>query len=161
MNYRNRTNEDEIRTARERIRRRLLGWASGAAAFGIAFALVALSDSSLGQSAPGVGISLTGTNEVTLSITTGITNLSYEVYFQQAVADTNWTLIASGADATNLTAATDQTAAGFFKILFLAADANDVDGDGVVNWQDAQPFNPAIGILSVTIDSPLNGADLH
>ena len=35
---------------------------------------------------------------------------------------------------------------------------NDKDGDGVLNYQDARPNNPAIGILTVTIAAPLNGA---
>ena len=37
----------------------------------------------------------------------------------------------------------------------------DRDGDGVQNWLDAQPDNPAVGVLSITIDSPTNGASIY
>jgi hypothetical protein len=43
---------------------------------------------------------------------------------------------------------------GFFR----AQPCLDCDQDGVPNTQDANPFNTNFGILSVTIDSPINGA---
>ena len=41
---------------------------------------------------------------------------------------------------------------------FRAAVGSDWDGDGIPNYQDAQPNNPATGILTITIDSPANGS---
>lgn len=43
---------------------------------------------------------------------------------------------------------------GFFRAML----GSDFDGDGVPESHDAQPQNPAVGILSVTIDNPLNGS---
>lgn len=37
----------------------------------------------------------------------------------------------------------------------------DWDSDGVNNDRDSQPSNPASGILSITIDNPLNGSVLN
>jgi hypothetical protein len=37
----------------------------------------------------------------------------------------------------------------------------DSDGDGVPDYMDAAPFDPSIGVLSVFIDSPLNGSVLN
>ena len=34
---------------------------------------------------------------------------------------------------------------------------NDKDGDGVPNYKDARPSNPAIGLLTVTFAAPLSG----
>jgi hypothetical protein len=39
--------------------------------------------------------------------------------------------------------------------------AADNDGDGVLNWQDAAPNNPNIGILIITIDNPISGATIY
>jgi hypothetical protein len=40
-----------------------------------------------------------------------------------------------------------------------ASDPNgDADGDGVLNYKDAQPGNAAVGQLQITITTPLNGA---
>jgi hypothetical protein len=41
------------------------------------------------------------------------------------------------------------------------SSANDSDGDGVPNWEDADPNNPNVGILTITIDSPANGEVLQ
>ena len=40
---------------------------------------------------------------------------------------------------------------------FRAVIGSDADGDGVPNSQDGDPNNPAVGILTITIDSPLAG----
>ena len=43
---------------------------------------------------------------------------------------------------------------GFFQ----AAEGDDWDGDGVDNWADAQPSNPAVSNLVVTIEFPADGS---
>jgi hypothetical protein len=37
----------------------------------------------------------------------------------------------------------------------------DSDGDGVPDWVDANPNDPTVGILTITIDSPTNGTSLY
>lgn len=37
----------------------------------------------------------------------------------------------------------------------------DFDRDGVPDWQDGDPSNPNIGVLSITVDSPVNGGVLQ
>jgi hypothetical protein len=49
------------------------------------------------------------------------------------------------------------TYTGFFR----AVNGNDFDLDGVPNSQDARPFDPSIGILTVTIESPANGSNVQ
>jgi len=48
---------------------------------------------------------------------------------------------------------------------YVALDARgnllDNDSDGVPDWEDADPNNPSIGILTIFIDSPANGATLQ
>jgi hypothetical protein len=44
---------------------------------------------------------------------------------------------------------------------YWARDCHDCDNDGVLNWQDADYANTNIGILTITIDSPANGATVE
>jgi hypothetical protein len=46
---------------------------------------------------------------------------------------------------------------GYFKV----SVGDDLDGDGVPDWADAYPDDPAIGVLSLTIDSPASGSTLQ
>jgi hypothetical protein len=46
---------------------------------------------------------------------------------------------------------------GFYR----AAEGNDWDGDGIPNFMDAQPLNPAVSNLTVTIDMPTNLQNLQ
>jgi hypothetical protein len=40
-------------------------------------------------------------------------------------------------------------------------NGNDFDLDGFPNYEDARPFDPSIWILTVTIESPANGANVQ
>lgn len=118
--------------------------------------------SAWGQTAPGLSIALTGTNQVTITVTNGATNGVYEIWFTD-VLDTNaqvftngsWVLLATGAtNQTNFVFTLGDTDTGYFQALV----GNDFDGDGVPDWKDARPFDPTIGILTVTIETPANGS---
>jgi hypothetical protein len=37
----------------------------------------------------------------------------------------------------------------------------DLDGDGTLNYKDARPFDPSIGILNISIDDPISGSTLY
>ena len=44
---------------------------------------------------------------------------------------------------------------------FQAISGTNWDGDAAPNWEDANPLDPLIGKLSVTIDSPANGSNIQ
>jgi len=46
-------------------------------------------------------------------------------------------------------------------MFYRALDCNDCDGDGVPNSRDADPNNPSVGVLTITILSPTNGATIY
>jgi hypothetical protein len=124
-----------------------------------------LLNSSLAGIPPALSIASTGSNTISLVVTNGTNNTIYEIYFAEFL-DTNayyftnggWTLVANGATGqTNFSATLGSTYTGFFR----AVNGNDFDNDGIPNWDDARPFDPTVGILSVTIESPANGAVLH
>ena len=105
---------------------------------------------------PVLKISDLGGNQFSILITNGISITNYTLYWTPALADQNypWQVLTNSAvGESNFIVNAEGWDTGFFKVLL----GTDFDGDGVPEWQDAQPQNPAVGILSVTIDSPTNG----
>ena len=127
-------------------------WARLTGAFalaGLAICAVYACVSAWGQTAPGLSIALTGTNQVTITVTNGVTNGVYSIWFTEAL-DTNalvftngsWVLVATGAtNQTSFPFTLGNSETGFFQALI----GNDFDGDGVPDWKDARPFDPTIG----------------
>src|ERR1019366_7463066 len=116
-------------------------------------------------SAPGLSIALTGTNEVTLTVTNGVPTGVYEIWWTEflgsyALSLTNgaWQPVYTGVTGqTNFVMDLGDTYTGFFRAL----NGNDFDLDGVPNYEDARPFDPSVGILRVTIESPANGSNVQ
>ncbi len=105
---------------------------------------------------PVIRISATNTNQVSILITNGVSFANYELY-RRPMLDTNWgwylhTIGTQGQ--TNFIADMGVESIGFFQI----AVGNDWDGDGATNFLDADPGNASVGILSITIESPVNGS---
>jgi hypothetical protein len=107
---------------------------------------------------PGLSIELSTNDTVFLTVTNGTNDEFYEIYSAPVLSNAmTWSLSATGAlGVTNF--ATSMTP--FWQYFFRARAGNNWDGDGAKNFQDADPTNSNIGILSVTIDTPAHGADL-
>jgi len=99
---------------------------------------------------------IAGTN-VHLTLWGGQTNQSYNILYTPVLPANNWVTIAIGSmGQTNfIVPMLGDTA------FYRAEIGNDWDGDGIPNWIDAQPSNPNIGALRVTIDWPLNGTQVQ
>jgi len=107
----------------------------------------------------GLTITRDGTNFV-VGITNGTTNGVYELYYTPVLDDPAypWTLlVTNAAGQTNFTVAPGANPFAFFFV----GVGNDWDGDGVQNYRDASLTNANIGPLTITIDSPTNGASLY
>ena len=106
--------------------------------------------------APALTIADFGGNQFSITVTNGGTSNNYTLYWTPAVNDANypWVVLTNSAVGEwNFLVDCSQWPSGFFKVLL----GTDADGDGVPEWWDAQPQNPNVGLLSVTIDSPVNG----
>jgi hypothetical protein len=127
-----------------------------ALAGGLAFVLLR---ATVNAAAPGLSITLANSNTVLLTVTNGATNVYYEIYSTNAVSDNMaWSLSATGGlGVTNFSVPMGAATINFFK----ARAGNDWDGDGILNFQDANPNSTNVGVLSVTIDSPTNGSTLN
>jgi hypothetical protein len=134
-------------------------WGKLAAALCAGLALIILSATGLlwGQTAPVMTIAPTGTNQFSIVITNGVTNVNYELFWTPSLNDPAfpWTLAVEGAQGqTNFTVDGGVSPIAFFR----ANLGSDFDGDGVPNWMDANPYDPTVGALTVIINSPTNGA---
>lgn len=109
---------------------------------------------------PVLRISNLGSNQFSILITNGISSTNYTLFWTPALEDQNYpwqVLTNSTVGESNFIVNAAGWEAGFFKVLV----GTDFDGDGWPEWSDAQPQNPAVGILSVTIDSPINGFNFN
>jgi hypothetical protein len=123
---------------------------TGACACGVCIAIAsALADAPQ----PGIAISPLGTNIYQITITNGWASTNYELYLAPVVGDTAypWVLINRGAlGQTNWTVDGGPNFTGFFQTSL----GSDMDMDSIENYRDADPTNPYIGQLTITIDSP-------
>ncbi len=109
---------------------------------------------------PVLKITPLGTNQVQIVITNGVGYTNYQIYRTPLLGDTNypWVYSATGAvGQTTFTIDKGIDTSGFFR----ASIGYDLDGDGIPGWMDANDNDPAIGVLSITIDSPTNHAVLN
>jgi len=106
---------------------------------------------------PVLTIAPTGTNQLLLSITNGVTFTNYEIFrtpiLNSAAYPWAWEAVGMNGQ-TNFVVDMGNDFMGYFKALVGA----DQDGDRVPDWMDANPNDPMIGALSITIDSPTNNA---
>ena len=129
----------------------------------VSFAVWTVREKILAQTVPQpvLKIATTNSTQFLLSITNAVASTNYEIYRTQLLGDTNsfpWELhIVGSIGQSNFTADMGIDFTGFFR----ASIGTDQDGDGAQDWLDANPTDPTIGILSITIDSPTNGSVLQ
>jgi hypothetical protein len=126
------------------------------ATLGIAVSIIAMLAN--GQQ-PVLKISDVGGSQFFIEITNAV-NTNYTLYWTPTLANPNypWVVLTNTeVGGSNFLVDAGGWDAGWFRVMI----GTDFDGDGVPEWQDAQPGNPSVGILSVTIDSPINGTVLQ
>lgn len=107
------------------------------------------------QSAPGLKITTLNTNQFQVSITNGLNTVNYELYRRLTLDPLNpWVIHQIGTmGQTNFTISMGIDTSGYI----LGGVGSDWDGDGLKNAFDAQPSNPAVSNLVITIESPVSG----
>jgi hypothetical protein len=131
-------------------------WIKGAGAI-LAVLIITLIARAQTAPAPGVTISPLGSNQYSIIVTNGVST-NYELYWTPVLGNSEypWQLLGVGTiGETNFEVDAGEFFSGFFK-----ASVEQVFG-GVPDYELADPNNPSLGILTVTIDSPTNGAVLQ
>lgn len=126
------------------------------------FAVVAfVVDRAAAQATPGLTIARLGTNQVQIVVTNGSSAVNYEIYRTPILGDDQnypFTLhLIGGLGQTSFVASFGIETRGYLR----AAVGSDWDGDGIANYMDAQPSSTNSGALTITIDSPTNGAVIY
>lgn len=128
----------------------------------VAFAAIALvvERASAQVPVPGLTVGISGTN-LLLVITNGSSTVNYEIERTPILGDDEnypFTLHLIGTlGQTSFVANFGIETRGYFR----AAVGSDFDSDGVPNAIDGQPNNASVGELTITIDSPTNGANIQ
>jgi hypothetical protein len=104
---------------------------------------------------PVLAITPLGTNTYSIAIANGVPATTYGIYWTPVLgnADYPWGVLVGTNGQTNFMLNMGQYDSGFFM--------GAVNTNGIPPWELANPDDPGLGILSVTIDSPANGAALH
>ena len=109
---------------------------------------------------PVLTIAPTNGTQFLISITNAVATTNYEIYRTPVLLNTNfpWLLhIVGDVGQSNFVVDMQAEPMGYFR----AGVGSDWDADGVPNSMDANPNDPTIGALTITIDSPTNGATLN
>lgn len=106
------------------------------------------------QSAPPLTITSLGTNQYSITFTNNPPN-TYDLQWTPVLADANypWTWAAIGTPGQSNYLVTSTYSTAFFRTV--------LDTNSIPLWEAADPNNPALGALSITIDTPANGSTLH
>jgi hypothetical protein len=107
---------------------------------------------------PAVRLTLSN-DSVLITVTNGTNNEWYDIYTRLSLHDYHpWSIAATGAlGATNFWLSRGPYQSSFYK-----AEWNDRDRDGIPSFKDADPNSSNVnGVLTITIQSPLNGANLQ
>ena len=100
---------------------------------------------------PVIAVGTTGTNQVMITITNGVSFANYELYRRTLLdAAHPWVLNTVGAQGQTNFIADMGVTLSFFKI----GVGTDWDQDGIPNSTDGDPINASVGILGITIDNP-------
>lgn len=135
-------------------------WITVSSLFVITVTIIMALDALADVPQPVLKITSLGSNQYNVVITNGVVT-NYTLFWTPLLGDTQnypWQVLGIGnVGETNFNIDGGDWPFGYFRVLVGA----DQDGDGVPEWQDAQPLNPSVGILTLTIDSPLNGTVLQ
>lgn len=104
---------------------------------------------------PGISIAVTNRNELAITVTNGVSYGNYSLYNQHVLAGSPWTLVTNAVPGiTNFVVPTIP----YFEGFYLVTGSTNWNNNGIPNWDYADPTNPSLGVLTVTIVSPAQGA---
>ena len=136
-------------------------WVALAGLVGIGGALVGIVLTATAQSVPQpvITIALTNTNQLSITVTNGVVYGYYSLYNQHLLDGSPWTLVSTNdvLGVTNFLVGMNDYFEGYYEV---AANTN-WNNDGIPNWDLADPLNPGLGKLTVTIVSPSQGQILQ
>jgi len=106
---------------------------------------------------PVLTITPTGTNQLLITVTNGVAYGNYTLYSRLILNDPTspWTFVTNMVPGvTNFTVSRGVAFQSFYEV----TGSTNWNNNGIPNWDYADPKNPSLGVLTVTIVSPAQGA---
>jgi len=104
--------------------------------------------------APVLTVAATNTNQLLITVTNGVSYGNYILYNQHVLGSSNWTFITNPVPGvTNFLV----NMGPYFYGYYMVTGSTNWNNNGIPNWDYADPNNPGLGVLTVTIVSPSQG----
>ena len=130
-------------------------WSASLATAACGLLTIAMTLTVWSQSLPVLTVASVGTNQFSISITNNIGTSCYDLQWTPVLANANypWTWAATGIPGQTNYVVTSPYPTAFFRTI--------LDTNAIPLWEAADPNNPALGALSISIDSPASGSTLR
>jgi hypothetical protein len=131
-------------------------WLALAGLLGIGCALVGivLNATALTVPAPMISIAVTNTNQVSITVTNGVPYANYILYNQHNLGSPTWTFVTNPVPGVSNFVV---NMGPYFYDFYLVTGSTNWNNNGIPNWEYADPKNPSLGVLTVSIVSPSQG----
>lgn len=134
-------------------------WLVLASCFGIGGILMAVGFQVFADAPqPVLSISSLGNSQFSIVVTNGVVNTNYELQWTSELANTNLpfqSIEIGNLGQTNFSIDTTGWPIGFFRVKLEQVF------NGIPDYEWADPNNPSLGALTITIDSPTNGMNFN
>jgi hypothetical protein len=132
-------------------------WLALAGLLGTAGLLMGIVLTTLAQSVPPplFSISVTNATQLSITVTNGVSYADYTLYNQHVLGSPDWTFITNPPPGVSNFVVNMYP---FFDGFYTIVGSTNWNNGGIANWAYADPKDPGLGVLTVTIVSPANGA---
>jgi hypothetical protein len=105
---------------------------------------------------PVISIGVTNTNQLSITVTNGVAYANYILYNQHVLNDpAGWTFVTNPVPGvTNFVV----DPGPYFEGYYIVTGSTNWNNNGIPNWDYADPANPGLGVLTVSIVSPAQGS---
>lgn len=121
--------------------------------------IIGVLDKAAAQSVPLpiLSIAPTNSNQLSITVTNGVSYANYVLYNQHVLGG-SWVYVTNPVPGvTNFVV----NPGPYFQGFYMVTGSTNWNNNGIPNWDYADPTNPGIGVLTVSIVSPAQGAVIH
>ena len=102
---------------------------------------------------PVISLVLTNTNQLSITVTNGVAYGNYSLYNEHVLGGPKTLVTNAVPGVTNFIVGMGPYFQGFYQV----TGSTNWNNNGIPNWDYADPNNPGLGVLTVTIVSPSQG----
>jgi hypothetical protein len=131
-------------------------WLALSGLLGVGGALIGIVATAIAQTVPPPVLSIAVTNgtQLSITVTNGVSYGNYILYNQHVLGGSEWTFVTNPVPGVSNFVV---NMGPFFEGFYLVTGSTNWNNGGIPNWDYADPANPGLGVLSVTIVSPSQG----